>query len=315
MTHPLVLLRELAAGKTPRLAQLARVDLHSNAPLFAPSQHKQEGGARDYAERGRGRDGGGRAHGTRRGGGEPHNEQRKPPAHHGPHRGVAADYPPPSYAHPYAPQPYMPPPHFQASGGGLGENLFPLVLARVGDGQAASKVTGLLLKLADPGAVLALIQGPPQMLDEAVAEAVCIAGGPAPKAGGMGGGKAGGKAGGVGAGPPMRLPAEGGACAPCKQTGNGGGDGGGQAAATEAVGAKADAEVEAVEASAAGAKAAAAAAAEAAATGAAGPAAGRDESEGRGGDAAAEGMQRCAISSGDKGGSHTTEVAAAAPSS
>ena len=356
MTHPLVLLRELAAGKTPRLAQLARVELHSNAPLFpasqksslfAASQHKQEGGARDYGERGRGRDGGGRAHSTRRGGGEQHNEQRKPPAHHGRHRGMAADYPPPIYAHPYAPQPYMPPPHFQASGGGLGQSLFPLVLARVGDGQSASKVTGLLLKLADPGAVLALIQGPPQMLDEAVAEAVCIAGGPAPRAGGKGGGKAGGKAGGmgggmgggkgagmgggVGAAPPLRLPAEeaawsargggahaaaaphgaaeGGACAPCEQTSC---NGGGQAAATEAVEAKADAEVEAVEASAAGAKAAAA---EETATGAAGPAAGRDENEHRGGDAVAEGMQRCAISSGDKGGSHTTGVVAAALSS
>ena len=53
----------------------------------------------------------------------------------------------------------------------LGETLFPLVLARVGE--HAGKVTGMLLQLADPGALLAMIQGPPPLLvlDEAVAEA------------------------------------------------------------------------------------------------------------------------------------------------
>ena len=53
----------------------------------------------------------------------------------------------------------------------LGETLFPLVLARVGE--RAGKVTGMLLQLADPGALLAMIQGPPPLLvlDEAVAEA------------------------------------------------------------------------------------------------------------------------------------------------
>ena len=53
----------------------------------------------------------------------------------------------------------------------LGEILFPLVLARVGE--HAGKVTGMLLQLADPGALLAMIQGPPPLLalDEAVAQA------------------------------------------------------------------------------------------------------------------------------------------------
>ena len=55
----------------------------------------------------------------------------------------------------------------------LGEVLFPLVLARVGDARCAGKVTGLLLQSADPGALLAMLQGPPPMLvlDEAVAAA------------------------------------------------------------------------------------------------------------------------------------------------
>ena len=55
----------------------------------------------------------------------------------------------------------------------LGEVLFPLVLARVGDARCAGKVTGLLLQSADPGALLAMVQGPPPMLvlDEAVAAA------------------------------------------------------------------------------------------------------------------------------------------------
>ena len=101
-----------------------------------------------------------------------------------PPQGHHADYGHPSYPHHYTPQQYAPPPHFRPSGGGLGESLFPLVLARVADGQSAGKVTGLLLQLADPGAVLALIQGPPQMLDEAVAEAVCMLGGHAAKVAG-----------------------------------------------------------------------------------------------------------------------------------
>ena len=56
----------------------------------------------------------------------------------------------------------------------LGESLFPLVLARVGAGERAGKVTGMLLQSTDPGALLAMIQGPPPLivLDEAVAEAV-----------------------------------------------------------------------------------------------------------------------------------------------
>lgn len=55
----------------------------------------------------------------------------------------------------------------------LGEVLFPLVLARVGDARCAGKVTGLLLQSADPGALLAMVQGLPPMLvlDEAVAAA------------------------------------------------------------------------------------------------------------------------------------------------
>ena len=143
--------------QTPRLALLARVDLHSGAPLFAPSHHKQDGGREGGRERGRD---GGRAHSTRRGG--EHYER-----HHHSH----TDYRQPSYPLHYAPQPYMPTPHF---GGGLGESLFTLVLSRVGE--HAGKVTGMLLQSAEPSAVLALIQGPPQMLDEAVAEAVCMLG-------------------------------------------------------------------------------------------------------------------------------------------
>ena len=304
MTHPLVLLRELAAGKTPRLALLARVDLHSGAPLFSPSQHKQDGGRDGGRERGR--DGGGRAHSTRRGNGDHHqheqrqHEQRQHLGHHG----VVADYGHPSYPHHYAPQQYMSPPHFQPSGGGLGESLFPLVLARVGDGQSAGKVTGLLLQLADPGAVLALIQGPPQMLDEAVAEAVCMLGGHAAKVGGAALRPP--AASPRGAAPPPHGAAACVACAPSGQTGSGGGE----ASASEA------AEVVEAEVSAAAAAAVEAAAAEAeasvaeaTATGAA--AAGGDKSEHGGDGAVAEGMKRCTIASGDKGGSHTTEIVAA----
>ena len=226
---------------------------------------------------------------------------------------MVADYGRPSYPHHYAPQQYMSPPHFHPSGGGLGESLFPLVLARVGDGQSAGKVTGLLLQLADPGAVLALIQGPPQMLDEAVAEAVCMLGGHAAKVGGA-------SLRPPAASPRAAAPPHGAAacvaCAPSGQTGSGGGE----AAASEAAEAEA-AEAEAVEAveaevSAAAAVEASAAAADveasvakATATGAA--AAGGDKSEHGGDGAVAEGMERCAIASGDKGGSHTTEIIAA----
>ena len=64
----------------------------------------------------------------------------------------------------------------------------------------------------------------------------------------------------------------------------------------------------AVEASAAAADVEASVA-KATATGAA--AAGGDKSEHGGDGAVAEGMERCAIASGDKGGSHTTEIIAA----
>ena len=309
MTHPLVLLRELAAGKTPRLALLARVDLHSGAPLFSPSQHKQDGGRDGGRERGR--DGGGRAHSSRRGGGDHHHHEQR--QHLGRH-GVVADYGRPSYPHHYAPQQYMSPPHFHPSGGGLGESLFPLVLARVGDGQSAGKVTGLLLQLADPGAVLALIQGPPQMLDEAVAEAVCMLGGHAAKVGGA-------SLRPPAASPRAAAPPHGAAacvaCAPSGPTGSGGGEAAASEAA-EAAEAEAVEAVEAVEAevSAAAAVEASAAAADveasvakATATGTA--AAGGDKSEHGEDGAVAEGMERCAIASGDKGGSHTTEIIAA----
>jgi hypothetical protein len=288
MTHPLVLLRELAAGKTPRLALLARVDLHSGAPLFPPSLHRQDGGREGGRERGR--DIGGRAHNMRRGGGgEHHHERRQHQGHHG-H---------PGYPHHYAPQPqYMTPQHFQPSGGGLGESLFPLVLARVGDGQSAGKVTGLLLQLANPSAVLALIQGPPQMLDEAVAEAVCMLGGHSAKVGGA----------------PLRPPAAAAsrgaaargaaacvACAPCGQTGSGGGEASTAEVASEAEAAEAEAETEA-EAAVEVSSAAAAEASVAEATATVAAAAG-DESEHRGDGAVADGMVRCAITSGDKVGS------------